>query len=146
MKSRQTWGASRWGWVVSYTCSVWVLDEMQTEDRYCAQTPTIRRKDAARQTKSRKPKDSNTQHWESVPEPHTCPLTTIARIHSKCQEANISSRIWFLSQLSSQGPGLGSLWINYSEIFSLQSREMKMEVLKHTWMFCNWVLILGQYN
>lgn len=87
----------------------------------------------------RKPEDSNTHHRESVLEPHTCPLTTIARIHSKCQEANISSRIWFLSRLSSQGPGLGSLWIDYSEIFSLQPKEIKVKGLQTTF----WPLELG---
>lgn len=57
-------------------------------------------------------------------------LTTIARIHSKCQEANISSRIWLLSQLSSQGSALGSLWINYSETISLHTREIKVQCLQ----------------
>lgn len=80
---------------------------------------------------NRKLGDSDTQHQESVPEPHTCPLTTIVRIHSKCQEANISSRIWFLSRLSSQGSGLGSLWIDYSEMFSLQPTEIKVKGLKN---------------
>lgn len=57
-------------------------------------------------------------------------LTTIARIHSKCQEANISSRIRLLSQLSSQGSALGSLWINYSETISLQTRQIKVQRLQ----------------
>lgn len=92
---------------------------------------------------NRKPEDSDRHHQESVPEPHTCPLTTIVRIHSKCQEANISSRIWFLSQLSSQGPGLGSLWIDYSEIFSLQHREIKVKGLKKKMrMFYSWGLVV----
>lgn len=69
-------------------------------------------------------------HIISARATHTCPLTTMVRIHSKCHEANISSRIWFLSQVSSQGPGLGSLWIDYSEIVSLKPREIKSKSQK----------------
>ena len=33
-------GASRWGWVVSWTCHAWVLNDTKTDDRHCAQIPT----------------------------------------------------------------------------------------------------------
>lgn len=136
--------ASRWGWVAGWTCSAWVLiwDADRGQVLYTNRDRTADRRRRTDDELNRKPEDSNT-HWQSVPEPHTCPLTTIARIHSKCQEANISSRIWFLSRLSSQGPGLGSFWIDYSEIFSLQPREIKVKGLKKKkWLFYNWGLIV----
>ena len=97
-----------------------------------ADPPTWQRDHLTDDGLNKKPKDSKTRHCESVPEPHTCPLTTIARIHSKCQEANISTRIWLLSQLSSQGSALGSFWINYSEVLFTnqiyQDERIKMNV------------------
>lgn len=132
LKSRQRWrprgGVGLWAERAVREC--WDADRGQV-----LYTNPDRTADRGRRTDdelNRKPEDSDTHHQESVSEPHTCPLTTIARIHSKCQEANISSRIWFLSRLSSQGLALGSLWIDYSEIFSLQPREIKVKGLKKT--------------
>lgn len=118
-------------WGFCWTCSVYYyyyfLTETQTGNSYCTQNPD--------RTAKQRPLDrrwAKIANWETATHTSGSPcqshthvqLTTIARIHSKCQEANISSRIWFLSRLSSQGSGLGSLWIDYSKSFSFYNRNL----------------------